>query len=74
MRVIANYGAMYPTIEGMVTSFINGIATFYDINNPEEEYTVPVSQIRIWGERTTNGSLIGVYFHPEMTEMLTSSD
>jgi len=74
MRVIANYGAMFPWIEGEVVSFANGIVTFRDINNPEDTYTTNADQIRIWGEKTTNGSPLGVFFHPDLTNILQGSE
>ena len=74
MRVIAVYGAMFPDIEGEVVSIVNGIVTFRDINNPEDTYTTNANQIRVWGEKTTNVSPIGVFFHPDMTKSLQGSD
>jgi hypothetical protein len=71
MRLIAICGAMFPEIEGEVISIINGIVTFKDVNHPEDIYTTNAKDIRIWGEKTANGSPIGVYFHPEYTEILT---
>ncbi len=74
MRVIAIYGAMFPWVEGEVVSIVNGVVTFRDINNPEDTYTTNENQIRVWGTRTTNGSPIGVFFHPDMTKSLQGSD
>lgn len=65
MRVIANYGAMHPVVEGEITRFNNGVAFFYDVNDPEMEYSVNVDNIKYPGEKSANGSPIGVFYKEE---------
>jgi hypothetical protein len=57
-RVIANYGAMYPTVEGEVTKC-----------NDDGTYTIMfddgavrnVNEIKLAGQRSVNGSPIGIF-------------
>lgn len=62
MRVFANYGAMHPPVEGEIYLFKDGYAFFYDVNNPETTYTTRVDSIMQFGEKSPNGSSIGVYY------------
>jgi len=59
-KLYANYGAMFPTVEGTVTNVDkNGLVEFVDEDG--ERYHVHVDAIR--SERPSSGSPIGVYFN-----------
>lgn len=61
-KVFANYGAMFPVIEGTITAINeSGQATF--LGHDGVEYATEVKNIRT--KRPTSGSPIGVYFREE---------
>lgn len=61
-KVFANYGAMFPVIEGTITAIDEkGYASFE--GHDGETYGVEVNNIRT--SRPTSGSPIGVYFREQ---------
>jgi hypothetical protein len=67
MKVVANYGAMFPTIEGVVEHIeYDGLGdpclVWFRDTSEEEGTLYSTSNIREQGERSVNGSPIGVFF------------
>jgi hypothetical protein len=62
-KLTANYGAMFPTVYGVVDRIDDsGIVYFYNEYSPEDVYTVPATSIEQPGTTSRNGSPIGVFY------------
>ena len=58
-KVIANYGAMFPTVEGVVSKC--GWSTCQVLFDDGAVQTLAYNEIKMPGERTANGSPIGIH-------------
>lgn len=61
-KLFANWGAMYPTAEYVVTDFDR---EFVVAENEDEVRRFHFDHIKAYGTRTANGSPIGVFLLPE---------
>lgn len=61
-KVYANFGAMYPIVEGMITDFGLGLGDHVVWETAEGEvYHSEAKNFKQPGERSVNGSPIGIF-------------
>lgn len=58
-KVVANYGAMFPTVEGEVTKC--GVSVVHIMFDDGAVRMVDYDDIKMLGERSVNGSPIGIH-------------